>query len=239
MTSMSNAKKLFLPFACICLILASFACGVLMPAFYDWTGADQSRPAPIVPRLAIGFVVSALIGCVLLPWVPIQQQDRWQAPQKPRFTLQRLLITVTVCAIAFVPLKIVSLTACVLLLGSAVASACVQAKRFAHTRLLTLCLLACIWAPFGWAFAPWKDADTNIAILLTVSPALLELLYLGSLVGEHAEKLAHFSAIITALKIYLGSLLIRSGPRRGLGYCVATIIVSLMGSFALHALYRM
>jgi uncharacterized protein involved in response to NO len=41
------------------LILISATCGWFVPAFYDWTGADQSRPSPLMWQVPLAIAVGA------------------------------------------------------------------------------------------------------------------------------------------------------------------------------------
>ncbi len=50
--------------------------------FYDWTGADQSRPAPVIPWIAGGLVLGALVAIALLAWAHLQR-SRPHRPQVP------------------------------------------------------------------------------------------------------------------------------------------------------------
>ena len=51
------------------VVLLVVAAGWLMPEFYDWTGADQSRPAPIVGWIGLGILVADAFVVAMLVWL--------------------------------------------------------------------------------------------------------------------------------------------------------------------------
>ncbi len=55
----------------VALILISATCGWFVPAFYDWTGADQSRPSPLMWQVPLAVAIGAFLFSVALPWIPI------------------------------------------------------------------------------------------------------------------------------------------------------------------------
>src|SRR5690606_2794588 len=90
----------------ITLILVSGISGWLIPAFYDWTGADQSRPSPLMWQVPLGVFVVALLFCGLLPWLPM----RGWTDDVPRYSLQfqvrsLLVLTAVVAASIAVGMK--------------------------------------------------------------------------------------------------------------------------------------
>ena len=53
------------------IVLLVVAAGWLMPEFYDWTGADQSRPAPIVGWIGLGILVADVFVVATLLWLHV------------------------------------------------------------------------------------------------------------------------------------------------------------------------
>ncbi len=77
--------------------------GWIVPEFYDWTGADQSRPAPIVNVIALAMLVSVLVLNATLLW--LHYSERWPQSGNPtpiRFGTQHLLslTAISACLIA-------------------------------------------------------------------------------------------------------------------------------------------
>jgi hypothetical protein len=54
------------------IIGVTLVVGRLIPAFYDWTGSDQSRSSPLVAQTAVGVLLCGIIVCLTLPWLPIE-----------------------------------------------------------------------------------------------------------------------------------------------------------------------
>jgi len=52
------------------LPVAGIVAGWFMPEFYDWTGADQSRPAPVVGWIALAIAAANLLLWGILFWWP-------------------------------------------------------------------------------------------------------------------------------------------------------------------------
>ena len=56
-----KSKAIFFPM----LVVEILVLGLMIPTFYEWSGADQSRPSPYVP-----IVFCAFLGFVIVAWIP-------------------------------------------------------------------------------------------------------------------------------------------------------------------------
>ncbi|MEO8494588.1 MAG: hypothetical protein ABI614_05935 [Planctomycetota bacterium] len=91
---------------CPLLIGLSFVVGRYVPAFYDWTGSDQSRPSPLILPTAAGLILLWIVACSALPWLPIVD-DRPAALRvgKVQFTIRKLLVMTAVAAVLLAVLR--------------------------------------------------------------------------------------------------------------------------------------
>ena len=56
-----------------CLIVLSAAIGLLVHPFYDWTGADQSRPVALLWQIPLAISFALGLFCMALPWISIER----------------------------------------------------------------------------------------------------------------------------------------------------------------------
>ncbi|MEO8270389.1 MAG: hypothetical protein ABI557_11765, partial [Aureliella sp.] len=81
-------------------IALSFIVGCSIPAFYDWSGADQSRSPPVLAYTALGMLACGISLCLALPWLPLSDQptlNNWA--KRLRFNLRGLLIVTSAVAL--------------------------------------------------------------------------------------------------------------------------------------------
>ncbi len=93
------AKLLIFPL----LIGVSLAVGLLIPAFYDWTGSDQSRPSPLIFQTAVGLLLCGIMVCMALPWLSIAYDPPpTHRARKVQFTIRTILVMTAVVALLLV-----------------------------------------------------------------------------------------------------------------------------------------
>ena len=134
------------------LAAISLLVGLSIPAFYDWTGSDQSRPSPIVNQTAAGLLVVGILICAALPWLPLAKDPVTVAGVKKfQFKLRTMLIVTAVIAaiLAIFP------KASLLLLGNGVLGLAVANAGWCwivlrHLRWRIISLFACMYFPFAW-----------------------------------------------------------------------------------------
>jgi hypothetical protein len=231
------------------LITTSFIVGRGIPAFYDWTGSDQSRPSPLIPQFAIGIIVCGLLVCVTLPWLPLASDRQRPEHRKFRFNIRTILIITTGVAVTAVVPKLVQLLAAnlpklllLLLGGGFLVAAIVQVVRSSivlpTVRLPMLSLLACMYLPFYW-IVQFGQAGSQSLPLAFGLPELLPTMLVSRFMQQHPEQLLWLSFILTGMGLIVGEQLARRSLRGAIAYQVFTLINSTFASFILNALVRM
>ncbi|MCD0462934.1 hypothetical protein [Roseiconus lacunae] len=227
-------ERYFLPLTVFTLLIVSVVAGVSMPSFYDWTGADQSRPAPVIPRIGMGLIGGTACFVLLLAWIPIEQRRRWSHFSGGQTSLRWLLVMTTLMAVACIPIPSLQFVFSYSVLAFAIVRTAYVAIKQRYLGCLLLAMAACIWGPFLWAFP-----DAQMLTLFAACPSLMELMCASALSGQHSDHIAFVGIYVTSAKLLFGTWLIQWGPRIGLVYCVVVLNISLAGSFVLHALMRM
>ncbi len=222
------------------LIATSVLVGWLIPAFYDWTGSDQSRPSPLIGQTALGLVVGGIIVCLALPWVPIAVEPRDTDRAVPvRFKIRTVLIVTATVAVVIAALMRYPMVVSGGLYGITLCYVVRYWILFRRYRWPTAALLACMYLPYVWIVL--DDApDIRPAVLWMASglPAFLPSMLISGLLRQHAQELNWLLLVLTCVECLFGIWLIHLGPRRTIAYLVFVLLLSLFGSFALNALMR-
>ena len=227
-------SAVFALFAIVSLIV-----GCLIPSFYDWTGANQSRSTPIVGRTAIGILVAAALILFALPWFPVSADEREEpAPGGRQFNMRVILIITTVVAMAMALFP----KSYSLVLGNAVyALSLLYAIQFCVTRRQlrwrVLTLLACMYLPFAWV-VNHDLLHMGLELILGL-PVLVPMLTISHFVRQHPEALAALASALAGFELVFGIWTIRRGPRWSIAFHLLALLLSTFGSFALNALTRM
>ena len=86
---------------CATLIAMSLVVGWLIPAFYEWTDSDQSRPSPLLWQVPLIAPIAAVMFVATLPWLTVLSVEKTsQAGMPLQFRMRTLLgatIVVAVC----------------------------------------------------------------------------------------------------------------------------------------------
>lgn len=223
------------------LIAVSFLFGWFIPAFYDWTGSDQSRPSPLIGQTAWGMTAVALIVWSVLPWLPIADASQETEPAvRVRFKLRTLFAVTGVAALVIAAITriptLVSGGLCVITLCYVVRHWILHPRH----RLPITALLACMFLPFVWIVG-YRELSNILPTILWAAPGLpsvLPMMIIGRWVGQHGEELFWLSTLLTSAEIVIGVWMIRLGPRRTIAYLVLVLLISTFGSFVLNALLR-
>ena len=233
-------SMLRLPFYLIFIVL-SFAIGCSIPAFYEWSGADQSRSPPVLGYTALALVSLGASVCLALPWLPAASAGSVAPSTTIRFNIRTLLIATAACALVLAALMkfplVVSGALYLVALFSAIWIAIVVVER----RGQTIALLATLYLPFSWIIttaAEWHISPTTLLLSMGL-PALLPTLLIGSWTGHPAHSISWLSLLLTSLALLNGIFIIRIGPRLVIAYLVLILLVATFGSFVLNALVRM
>ena len=225
------------------LIVVSLLVGLAMPAYYDWTGADQSRPSPLVPQTAVAILVLGGIFCLLLPWLPLPKDDFRESPRQGfRFKIRTILGITTAAAFCFAvfrdsPLLVANGIIYALLL-------CYAGRigfLFAGYRWKIAALFACMYLPYAWILFPDQSSNSSSAFMLmaVALPAFFPSLWIATLFHQSSHSAPWLFLTVASLELVLGVWMIQLGPKRSLVYCMGALIASTFGAFTLNALVRM
>ena len=224
------------------LIVVSLVAGLIIPAFYDWTGSEQSRPSPLINQTAVGLILCGLIVCLALPWLPISDDSPAIRPgARLQFKIRTAMVMMAAVAAVIVALREIPMVVGVAAYGIA----CCYVVRFwilfRPYRWQTLALGACMYLPFAWIVPYDELANLLPAILWMASglPAFFPTMLVGSVVRQQHQELMWLPTLVTSLELVTGVWMIRLGPRRAIAYCLFALISSIFGSFVLNALVRM
>jgi hypothetical protein len=225
------------------LIAISLGMGLLIPGYHDWTGSEQSRPSPLLLPTAGCLLLSAIIACGLLRWLPVDDQ---RAPsekaQKTQFQIRTILVITALAAILLValaklPLLAVSSVLQILALGYLVRSW----VRDAPSRWPAAALLSCMYLPYAW-IVTWNDLTSAWPEILWLAfglPSFLLTLLVGGLLQQHPQNLQWLSMLLTSGQLAAGVWVIQVGTRRLIAWLIFSLLASVFGSFILNALFRM
>lgn len=224
------------------LVAVSLFVGGYIPAFYDWSGANQSRSAPVVNYLAIGLVASCLLVCITLPWLPLPDPPR--AEQK--FKWFRLIPWgVLAGIIAGIVWHFVSPATSIYSLGFVPLSIALICQGLDWTaspglRWRIVSLAGCLYLPLFWVTNPTivKGLGSQL-VIITALPALLPAVFFGRLFNTNAEHQWWLAQAMTSIEIVIGLWMIHLGTRRALAWLIFLFLQSTLGSFVFNALLRM
>jgi hypothetical protein len=220
-------------------IATSALVGWFIPAFYEWTGSDQSRPSPLLGQFAWAMTIGGSLICLSLPWLPIAKTaEKTDRPPRIRFRLRTLLLGMTVIGITLAALRIfpmvVSSGLCALAFGYFVSFA----YRFPQYRWPAAALVASMCLPYAWIIG-YDELDRILPALLWMVagfPAFLPTALLSRLVGQHFQYMGWLSVLLTAFELLFGIWMIRLGTRRTIAVLVVAMLTSTFGSFAFYQL---
>lgn len=245
-------------------IVLAILVGLGMPRFYDWTGADQSRPAPIVGYIAIGLLVACLLAWIALlaSWwtgfckanasdlAPAMQEQSGtsSATEAGRVTssggaasIWKLLSLTTAAAIVAAGVRLFPVTVSALTLLFAFGRAGWSICAWSQYRLPLMAVFAWMWFPYLWLIAssPVKIEGLYrmVAFIATV-PAFLPSLLIGRSLGARAIDEYWVGCLCTGVSVLIATWAVHKSSRWSLAYLLLTLFLSLCGSFALHALLR-
>ena len=214
--------------------------GWSLPAFYDWTGSDQSSPSPLIGRFYRGLTLGGVLVCLALPLLPIkaEAEDRG-GNSSTRFRIRSLLLFTAVIAV------LLALSVKFPLLVSSLISATVLALAIRYVvyqpadRWSVAALLGCMYFPYVWVFGYDEFDRINGHLLRTCLglPTLFPAAYFGRWVlGIDALRTYWLPMLMTAAELAIGIWLIWLGPRLAIAAFVFAMLMSVFSSFAFYQL---
>jgi hypothetical protein len=220
------------------LALASAVLGWFIPAFYQWTGSNQSRTSPWVGRTALVMISGGAAMAALLPWMPLQTDLSGTERGAPwRFSLKLLVVITGLVAILTAGLLAFPVVLSWLLYAAALVHCSLLAWKRPHHRWPFAGLLACMYLPFVWLLG---GELRNLGLGLLWHLAGLPMLLPGALItnwsGGNMHEGSWVPFVLSAAELEVGMGLMASGPKKLLAYLIAVMLISLFSSFGLHAL---
>ncbi|MEM6980091.1 MAG: hypothetical protein AAF539_10545 [Planctomycetota bacterium] len=218
----------------------SLILGLSIPAFYEWTGSDQSRPSPLLWQIPMGTVVIALVICAVLPWLPISQIETKSpnSDRRIRFTVRRLLgMTVVVAGLIAAGSRFPHGTASLVCLAVLLNLVRI-AIRNTTGRVSAITLIACMVFPYAWIIT-YAERDRISAFVMQQSatwpmyfPSNYAVYYLGI---DHRSS-AWFASLLTAIEFAVGSWCVVRSVKLTIVFCIWAMLTSAMGSLVFYQL---
>lgn len=241
--SMNRSERLRSPWAWVIAVALPILLGLLVPAYYEWTGSDQSRVPRVVPITMFAILGTALAATVAVPWlIPSRAISVAEVPQTQRFTLRALLLSVTAAAVAMGVFRSNPLMALGALFVVGVWGVLVRyAWRNPTLGWPVSAMFGCLYGPMTWVFT---YGDLHIPLFESLAlfvglPPFLAVDFLGTLFQSHFDKSFWISHLATGLQLLLGAWLARSYPRIFIIFLLWSFVLAIIGSFGLNALVRM
>ena len=230
--------------------------GYFVPEYYDWSGADQSRAAPIVGVHAALLAVMTVIALGgIYVWHRRTKIDAGEnRTSDPHLQVSIRQIVILTALVACFTAGITGVSAMgeeyqrfgAGLLSASAAFATLLAVLVAILkpllRLQILGMLACQFGPFLWVgrtIAGSGNVAASFAMGFPVLPALIPAHILSSFISNSRSAQLAIAGTIAIGQIAVGLWLIESGHKRALAYSILLASCSIAGSFIVNALMRM
>jgi hypothetical protein len=231
------------------IVVSLSACfiGFFLPAYYDWSGADQSRPSPWIPFAFAVLGVGVALSCVVLGlrhfyWrIPSAAaiKDGWY-PLVFAVGVVGVLSALQASAIQNSGLRKLVLILSFIAWGIVVVWGCYQAYQHARLRWALAALLVSCYGPFLWIVVGKYSQYTSLQAVpfLVGAPLLVPTGFLGMVIGVNLQELMWLANGLTTIAIAVGLAFMHLGEKRALGYTLLLLVISAAGSMAFHSLMR-
>ncbi len=229
----------------IALAIVSIAAGWFVPEFYDWTGADQSRPAPIIGWVALAIVAIDVLLMALLIRLhvsePSKDKDR-RTNGSGQFNIRQLLGAITIVALLMMIGKSPWPNAVAFFVfACAAATALWIAIRHQRARWSIALIVWSQFATYIWIFRGDNQMQGGWTTILAL-PALPAFFPTGLLMARfqmHFDTSQWLCVLSTSVALAIGVWICCLGPKRAIAYGLVVATCSIFGSFILNALVRM
>ncbi len=223
------------------LALVAISTGWFIPEFYDWTGANQSRSAPVIGWIGLGILIADVLLFLLLIGLHFSRRVQSQvATQRLRFSVWHILVIMTLVAVFISTARLTSMQiACWLLQTTVLGGGIWLAVHYPRMRSWIAWTALLQFAPFLWLLRPmWifsLGRNLIASPLLTGLPAFFPTIYfvLGNL-----ESKMWMLILLTTIEFSIGLSLCYLGPKRALAGGIVLLTLSIFSSFVLNALVR-
>ena len=226
--------------AMVTLMAVSLMLGACVPSFYEWTGANQSRPSPWFDYVAIGMLATVVLVSVSLIWIPIG----WQRPERKtkfsRIGLRTALIATGVLSVVFAGFAKSPTVTGIAIYVVALIYAIWTAIKFPVYRLPIITLFCCLYLPFTWILfgkghLEWFEV---LFRLLGWMPGLLPSMFICVLVDQRIHDANWLPTVVTTTEILVGLWMILLGAKRGIVCLMVIMVLSVFSSSLLDAMIR-
>lgn len=216
--------------------------GGYIHSFYDWSGAEQSREAPIL-MAAIGLLVCCSLMFFSLLWIPLADPPR----QQPRFSWFHFIPGLALCVVVVATTAwcVISPATAIYSVGAAsvffaLACAGLNWKASPELRWRIISLLGCLYLPFFWVTHPkfMSNIGPQLILFVTGLPAVFPALVISRLSQFHVVEHWGILSMISSVEILIGLWTIRLDTRRALGFQILMFMLATIGSLFFNAMLR-
>jgi len=233
------AKHVFFPL----LVLGCLFVGLMIPTFYDWSGAGQRHSTPAAQQALWALVSFGVLSWFVIPWLPLNVSFLTEAQDDSgpfQFNIKMLLAITTIIAVMIAGLLNGPAVFGILLWVVAFVGASLMVSNQLSWKWQFSALLAIMYLPFAWLLFPetnrtlgWEVVFISIGI-----PAFLPTAVVASSFDQHPGQMFWLYFVLTAIEAAIGFRLIRTGQRRTAAYFVLVMLLSVYGSIFLNAVMR-
>ena len=191
----------------------------MIPIFYEWSGADQSRPSP---HFQTAFF--AVVGCMVLAWIALPllpQRDslvvaEFKQSEPPdrlsnfQFNLRTLIAVTSFIAMAVAGLTSFRLVTIVWIASMGIFCATWFVMHDLSKRWKLAALLGCMYFPYAWVLVPntiSKFGPEHVFPALGL-PMFVPSILLAGLVGQRGDEHAWLLLLLTLVEFAIGVWLI-------------------------------
>lgn len=227
--------------------LSASVIGIFLPAYYDWSGADQSRPSPWIPFAFAVLGVVVALSCLVLGL----RHFYWRIPSAAAIKngwyplvfavgVVGVLSALQANAIQSSGLRTLVLILSFIAWGVVVIWGCYQAYQHARLRWALAALLVSCYGPLLWIVVGKYSQYTSLLAIpfLVGAPLLVPTGFLGMVLGVNLQELMWLANGLTTIAIAVGLAFMHLGEKRALGYTLLLLVISAAGSMAFHSLIR-
>ena len=237
-----NSKVIFFPM----LVVEILVLGLMIPTFYEWSGADQSRPSPYVPIVFCAFLGFVIVAWIALPWLPQREKvidvnpEPVENPWKFQFNSRALIIVTSLVAFTIAAITSYGLITAVWIIMLPIFFSAWFVMRDLSTRWKLAALLACMYFPYAWVVLPGAFKGIGSAQIFGALglPTFVPTILLGQLLEQRLDENIFALLSITGIELAIGIWIVCSGPRRAVAWILFVLFLSFIGSSFLNAAIR-
>ncbi|MCA9190331.1 MAG: hypothetical protein KDB03_01160 [Planctomycetales bacterium] len=229
------------PRIAVSLSLLTGIAGWFIPAIYDWSGSDQSRPSPVLWQGPLALACLVVLTCFALPWLPLTS---WTNPDnqhaRGRFGLGNMLVVTSGVALLLgigARLPTASMILALVFTTGLVGRSWWVAPQL---RVPIAALLGILYLPFAWilGYGELSNMMPEVLLLSLYLPGLFPAAVANYIVPNDIYPRHLLAAFLVCAEILFGLWLIHGGSRRTLAYFAFLSIACWLSALVLYALVR-